>query len=63
MMYQHFKPLTKIYKEVYKHCFFKLENSEKTVVFSMDATFDSDFLNIFTSFHIFKRGKRKMGPF
>ena len=49
MMYQHFKPLTKIYKEVYKHCFFKLENSEKTVVFSMDATFDSDFLNIFTS--------------
>ena len=49
--------------EVYKHCFFKLENSEKSVVFSMDATFDSDFLNIFTSFHIFTRGKRKLEPF
>ena len=28
----------------------------------MGATFDSDFLNIFTSFHIFTRGKRKMVP-
>ena len=47
----------------YKGCFFKLENSEKSVVFSIDATFDSDFLNIFISFHILTRGKRKMGPF
>ena len=46
-----------------KTVFFKLENSEKSIVFSMGATFDSDFLNIFTSFHNFTRGKRKMGPF
>ena len=46
-----------------KDCFFKLENSEKSVVFSMDTTFDRDSLKIFTSFHIFTRGKRKMGLF
>ena len=28
----------------------------------MGATFDSDFLNIFTSFYVFTRGKRKMVP-
>ena len=29
----------------------------------MGATLDSDFLNIFTSFHIFTRGKKKDGAF
>ena len=62
MMYEHFKPYTKEYKEV-QRLFFKLENSEESVVFSMKAAFDSDFLNIFTSFHIFTRDKRKIGPF
>ena len=36
-MYQHFKPKTKEYKGVQRPFFFKLENLEKSVIFSTDA--------------------------